>query len=169
MLKTNKTLQSRTVLKSKATTVLKSHKKLVAKTTIKKRKSKRKDVKAANLVRSIWTLRRACENCPKTAEQGWQMQGAHILGVGAYPRVGSDIRNGFCLCANCHRIFEDDSHLFVEFVTTSWAEKYIGTLRRLASERKPVDWDDRLDFLKEIKRAMEAGEMTIEQAREYEV
>lgn len=128
------------------------------------------DKKAANLAREIWRLRGSCENCGKTKDQG-QLQGAHIIGVGTARRISSDLRNGFCLCSFCHRYFTDHPHDFTEFIDGSWAEKYISTLRKLAI-RKPtdfkVDWKDRVEFLKEVKRAILAGELTIEGAREFE-
>lgn len=124
---------------------------------------------AADLAREIWRMKGKCENCQKTKADGWQLHGAHILGVGAHIRVCSDLRNGFSLCASCHRYFEDNPFDFVEFVNGSWAEKYMTTLRRLARPGGPkISWDDRIDFLKEIRRAIKAGELTIEEAREYE-
>lgn len=131
--------------------------------------AKSKPKKAADLAREIWRLRGACENCPKTKAQGWQMHGAHILGVGAHIRVGADLRNGFCLCSSCHRRFEDNSFDFTDFIQDSWAEPYIERLRQLARPGGPrIDWDDKIDQLKTIKKAIIAGEMTIEVAREYE-
>jgi len=72
------------------------------------------------------------------------------------------------LCAMCHRYFTDSPREFSKFIETSWAEQYMPALYRLARESDKVDWEDRMDFLKEIKRAMLAGEMTIEEARGYE-
>ena len=130
--------------------------------------AKSKPKQAADLARSIWRLRGSCENCGR--KPPYQLHGAHILGVGAHIRVCADLRNGFCLCSSCHRRFEDNSFDFVEFVNGSWAAKYMKTLRRLARPGGPkIDWDDKLDQLKAIKKAMLAGEMTIEEAREYEI
>lgn len=103
---------------------------------------------------------------------GRQLQGAHIIGVGTAIRICSDLRNGFSLCSTHHRWFHDHPHDFTEFVEGSWAEAYMPTLRRLAVRKSTdakIDWDDRIDFLKEILRAIEAGEMTLEAARGYEV
>jgi HNH endonuclease len=148
--------------------------KLTAKTSLKKHKSKqlrpwrskRKDKVAADLARAIWRLHGKCENC--YAKPPKQLQGAHLIGTGASISLCSDLRNGFCLCASCHRYFTSDPVAFNEFIMGSWAEKYIKTLRRLQKESRKQDWDDRIDFLKEIKRAIEAGEMTIAESREYE-
>lgn len=131
-----------------------------------------KPKKAADLARSIWRLRGSCENIAncKSKTSSPQLQGAHILGVGAHIRVCADLRNGFCLCASCHRYFEDNSFEFVEFVNGSWAQPYMETLRRLARPGgTKIDWDDKIDQLKAIKKAILDGEMTIEQARDYEV
>lgn len=128
------------------------------------------DKKAANLAREIWRLRGKCENCGRSAPQ-YQMHGAHIIGVGTARRIASDLRNGFCLCSICHRYFGDHPVEFTEFIMKSWAGKYYKTLKRLSQPHSgpKIDWLDRMDFLKEIKRAMLAGEMTIEQARSYEL
>jgi hypothetical protein len=128
----------------------------------------KKPKKAANLAREIWRLHGICENC---GARDRQLQGAHILGVGSHPRIQADIRNGFCLCSVCHRRFHDNSYDFNEFINSSWAEQYIKTLRSKAI-RQPtdpkVDWDLKIDQLKEIKRAIIAKELTIIQARELE-
>lgn len=143
-------------------------------TTGRKKTKIKKPKQAANLAREIWRLIDRCE------AQGWpmqdagcgnQLQGAHIIGVGTAIRICSDVRNGFSLCSTHHRWFHDHPHDFTEFIEGSWAEKYLPTLRRLAVRQlgdPKIDWDDRIDFLKEIRRAIKAGELTIEQAREYE-
>lgn len=130
----------------------------------------KKPKKAANLAREIWRLHGICENCGAKAKDR-QMQGAHILGVGSHPRIQADVRNGFCLCSVCHRRFHDNSYDFNEFIEGSWAERYIKTLRSKAIRKfsdPKIDWDLKIDQLKEIKRAIIAGELTIEQARELE-
>lgn len=131
-----------------------------------------KPKKAANLARAVWRLAGRCEAAGwADLKCGSQLQGAHIIGVGTAIRICSDIRNGFSLCSNHHRWFHDHPHDFTEFVEGSWAEKYIGVLRRKAIRQlsdPKIDWDDRIDFLKEIYRAITAKELTIEQARELE-
>lgn len=112
-------------------------------------------------------MRGVCENCNKTKEHV-QLQGAHIFGTGAFGRIGADLRNGMCLCAMCHRYYTDNPWEFAQFIAGSWAAQYIDSLQRLSQERGKVDWEDRMAFLKEVKRAMLAGEMTIEEARNYE-
>lgn len=125
---------------------------------------------AADLAREIWRIQGKCENpnCRSKVTEP-QLHGAHILGVGAHVRVCADLRNGMCLCATCHRYFEDNSFDFTEFVMTTWAAEYIDELRVLARPGGPkIDWQDRIDKLKDIRRAIKAGEMTIEEARAYE-
>lgn len=131
------------------------------------RRRKAKHIVAHDLVRSIWRLRGKCEDCGRTKEQGWQMQGAHVYGTGAHPRIGSDLRNGMCLCASCHRKWTNNPE-WKEFVLGSRVGKYYFTLLRLTQNHQKVDWLDRVDFLREIKRAIIVGEMTIEEACEYE-
>lgn len=133
--------------------------------------AKRKPTIAANLAREIWRLGRGyCEARGfHDIKCGNQLHGAHWLGVGAYIKIGSDLRNGFCLCSNHHRHYEDDAQHFEEFISGHPLKKYENTLRVAGRPGPPkINWDDRIDFLKEIRRAIKAGELTIEEAWEYE-
>jgi hypothetical protein len=164
-MKQKKPLRAKTGLAQK--TKLQSAKPLQAKNAPAKRRSKRIDIKAANLARAIWRTKGKCESCKAKAGDK-QMQGAHIIGTGASPRLASDLRNGFCLCASCHRRYTSDPLAFHEFTMTTWAKDYYKTLRRLQKRTERVNWPERIDFLKDIKRAIEAGEMDVEVARTYE-
>lgn len=128
-----------------------------------------KPKKAANLAREIWRLKGYCEKCGKTNNQV-QLQGAHLIGVGTAIRICADLRNGFSLCAYCHRYFEDHPHEFVEWTDKTWAREYIDTLRRLAvpGQGPKINWDDKIAFLKDVKKRIQAGKLTIEQARSLE-
>lgn len=114
-----------------------------------------------------------CENptCSNTKENGHQMHGAHILGVGAHPRISSDLRNGICLCSTCHRRSHDDYALMSRIVKSlKWYPKYEAALRENSRPGlSKVDWDERISFLKEIRRAIKDGDLTIEEARQYEL
>lgn len=159
-MKQNKPLQTKTALKAKT--------QLKAKGSLRRGKGKRVDVKAADLAREIWRLAAGrCEYCAKPKGEV-QLQGAHIIGVGTARNISSDLRNGFSLCAYHHRYFHDHPVEFSAWIKTTWADKYYKTLYSKHLEGGRVDWDDRIDFLREIKRAIVAGEMTIEEAREYE-
>lgn len=144
-------------------------KKTPTSTKPKKRNGKRIDVKAADLAREIWRLAAGrCEYCGKRKPEV-QLQGAHIIGVGTARNISSDLRNGFSLCSYDHRYFHDHPVEFTKWMKTTWAAKYYDRLYSKHLEGSRVDWEDRIDFLKEIKRAIIADEMTIEEAREYEV
>lgn len=123
-------------------------------------------MKAHDLVRSIWRLKGYCEDCGKKAGEV-QLQGAHTFGTGSYPRIGSDLRNGMCLCSACHRKWTNNPE-WKTFVLAHPTGKFYNHLLIMGLNGKKVDWADRLDFLKEIKRAIEAKEMTIEEAWTYE-
>ena len=137
------------------------------KTPLKKRQSKKKNIVAANLARAIWRTKGYCEDCGRTKADGWQMQGAHVFGTGAYPRLAGDIRNGMCLCAACHRKWTNNPEWYV-FVQQSRLEKYYKTLLGMSTNWQKVNWLDRIDFLRELLRAIEAGEMSVEEACDYE-
>lgn len=132
---------------------------------------KSKPAIAADLAREIWRLGRGfCEAHDLDGIKcGHQLQGAHWFGKGSHIKICSDLRNGFSLCSTHHRRYHDDSQAFVGFISGHPLSKYENTLRVLMRPGPPkVNWDDRIDFLKEIRRAIKAGEMTIEEAWEYE-
>ena len=125
-------------------------------------KKRGKHLIATDLARSIWRLEGRCEydNC------GGQLQGAHIYGVGAYPRLRDDLRNGLALAAHCHRRFTDNPFLFTDWIRTT---KYAQYLEPLMEKNKTFEkrfWPERITELRKIKKAIEAEEMTLDQARE---
>lgn len=127
-----------------------------------------KPKKAANLARAIWRTRGYCENCGPTKTAG-KLDGAHFLGVGAYIRICSDLRNGFCLCFPCHRKYHDDPGFALTVATKVGAVTYEKALRKAAQPSLvKIDWDERIAFLKGILKQIEAGELTIEGARALE-
>ena len=44
----------------------------------------------------------ACQHCPRTKAQGYQMHGNHIKPEGVYPGLSADEDNIITLCARCH-------------------------------------------------------------------
>lgn len=125
-----------------------------------------KPKKAANLARAIWRTRGYCENCGKT---NGKLDGAHYFGVGSYIRICSDIRNGFCLCFTCHRKSHDDATFALQIAKKTGAAKHEEALRALAAPSlQKIDWDERIEFLKDVLKQIEAGELTIEEAKKYE-
>lgn len=159
MLKRNSQLKTTTPLRAKTN--------LQAKTTVKKRKSKRRDVKAANLARYIWRQIGYCEYCLKRWDEV-QLQGAHIIGTGASPRLCSDLRNGISLCSYDHRRFTSDPLAFYEWLLDYLPDGRLALLRQLQKSEERIDWDARLEFLNDIKKALDAKEITLEEAIGYE-
>ena len=51
----------------------------------------------------------ACVKCGRSKAQGYQMQCAHIKPKGKYQRLRYELLNAICLCANCHRVWHDES------------------------------------------------------------
>lgn len=141
---------------------------------------KRIDKVATDLARKIWRLEGHCEgnDVPDSVWQcvsvrvgntSPQLQGAHIYGVGAYPRLKSDLRNGMSLCSNCHRHFTSSPLEFADFVRRTKYKKYLQPLRDVNNGPKiKMDWDDRLAFLKDVYKQVQSGEMTLDEAREYD-
>lgn len=131
--------------------------------------AKRKDKVATDLARSIWRLEGVCENsvCPNTKFSP-QLQGAHIYGVGAYPRLRDDLRNGLSLCATCHRDFTDNPIKFTDWIRTTKYAQYIEPLLEKNRTFTKRFWDERIVELKDIKKQIEAGELTLDEARGYD-
>jgi hypothetical protein len=129
----------------------------------------RKDTKAANLARAIWRLIGHCENTSCPYGRGTpQLQGAHIFGVGAYPRLKDDLRNGLCLCSLCHRTFTDNPLGFTDWIRTTKYAQYEHALLEKNRTYEKRFWDERIIELKDIKKAIESGELTLDEARQYE-
>lgn len=127
--------------------------------------SKGKHLRATDLARAIWRSIGYCEHCGKNA-QNYQMQGSHIFGVGAYPRLRDDLRNGLSLCSMCHRDFTDNPIKFADWIRTT---KYAQYIEPLMEKNKSFDkrfWDERLVELKDIKHQIETGDLTLDEARE---
>lgn len=131
--------------------------------------AKGKNLKATDLARSIWRLEGRCENpnC-KNVKGSPQLQGAHIYGVGAYPRLRDDLRNGLSLCSMCHRDFTDNPIAFADWIRTTKYKKYLASLLEKNKTFEKRFWDERLDELKDIKKQIEAGELTLDEARSYD-
>lgn len=125
---------------------------------------KRKDLVATDLARAIWRTVGYCEFCGVDKDRA-QMQGAHIYGVGAYPRLRDDLRNGMSLCSVDHRKFTDNPIAFTDWVRTT---KYAVYLEPLMGKNKTFEkrfWDDRVAELKDIKKGIEQGSFTLDEAR----
>ena len=134
-------------------------------------KKKRADLKATDMARKIWRTVGVCEagkKCLSKREKP-QLQGAHIFGVGAYPRLKADLRNGMSLCATCHRHYTSAPLDFADFVKTTKYKKYLKPLRDKNNGPKvKIFWDEKLVELKDIYDRIMEGELTLDDAREYE-
>ena len=109
-----------------------------------------------------------CERCGDADYE--RLQCAHIIGR-KYNATRTDLRNAFCLCATCHAFFTDHPVEFGKFVARTWANTYYDHLKELARPgTKGTDafWDDRIVFLESVYEQIQAGEMTVQDAREYE-
>lgn len=67
-----------------------------------------------------------CVTCGRSAEQGWQMHGSHILPESRYLRLSVEPENIMCQCAKCHMIWHESPK------EQNWfEEKYPERLKRL--------------------------------------
>lgn len=128
---------------------------------------KRKDLIATDLARAIWRTIGFCEYCNKTGDQV-QLQGAHIFGVGAYPRLRDDLRNGMSLCSVDHRRFTDNPIAFTDWVRTTKYAKYIEPLNEKNRSFEKRFWEERVAELKAIKKDVEDGKYDLDELREDE-
>lgn len=132
---------------------------------------KKLDAKCTDMARKIWRTVGVCEagkQCRAKKEKP-QLQGAHIYGVGAYPRLKADLRNGLSLCATCHRYYTSAPLDFVEFIKKTKYKKYLQPLKDKQNGPKvKIFWDEKLEELKDIYDRIMEGELTVDEAREYE-
>lgn len=130
-----------------------------------KRRKKGRDLKACDIAREIWRTSGVCEydDC------GGQLQGAHIYGVGAYPRLKDDLRNGLSLAAHCHRRFTDNPIAFTDWIRTTKYAKYLDALLEKNQTFEKRFWDERLIELRDIKKQILSGELDLDEARDREV
>lgn len=128
---------------------------------------KRKDLVATDLARAIWRTIGHCEYCGVTKDQA-QLQGAHIFGVGAYPRLRDDLRNGMSLCSVDHRRFTDNPIAFTDWVRTTKYAKYIEPLNEKNRSFEKRFWEERVAELKAIKKDVEDGKYDLDELREDE-
>jgi len=134
-------------------------------------KGKADYLKATDLTRKIWRTAGKCEagKYCKSKVSSPQLQGAHIFGVGAYPRLRDDLRNGLSLCATCHRVWTSAPLDFTEFIQKTKYKKYIQPLRdKSNAPKQKIFWNERLQELKDIHDRILEGELTLDEAREYE-
>ena len=96
-----------------------------------------------------------------------QLQTAHIV-TRKRSATRTDLRNAYALCFAHHRWFTDYPREFSHFISDTWAANHYDSIYARSIEPTKVNWEDRVEFLKDIKRALEAGELTIAEAREYE-
>jgi len=133
---------------------------------------KRIDSKATDVARKIWRQVGYCEagkQC-KSKVSSPQLHGAHIFGVGAYPRLKVDLRNGMSLCATDHRYYTSAPLDFADFVKTTKYKKYLQPLRDKNNGPKvKVFWGEKIVELRDVLKQIEAGELTVDEARQYEL
>jgi len=92
-----------------------------------------------------------CIRCPRSARQGYQMHGSHILAEGpGYLNISADVDNIKTLCAQCHIWW----HSYPTESGKWFEEKYpdrIFLLRKKAIllKNEKIQWEKRLQKLRE--------------------
>lgn len=104
-----------------------------------------------------------CEKCGTT--EG--LTTSHIVGR-RYSATRTDLRNSQALCFSCHRYFTDWPREFSRWITQSIGSELYEELKAKAETLTKVDWNDRATFLKDIYKQIQAGELTLDEARKYE-
>lgn len=96
-----------------------------------------------------------------------QLQTMHIV-TRKRSATRTDLRNAMCGCFAHHRYFTDYPRQFSHFISDTWAANYYDAVYEKSITPTKVDWEERVEFLKDIKERLEEGEMDIAQARSYE-
>lgn len=96
-----------------------------------------------------------------------QLQCMHIISR-RFSATRTDLRNAFSGCAAHHRFYTDHPREFSRFITETWAQEYYEHVFRKAQGLGKVDWDVELERLKELKKLITSGELTLDRARERE-
>lgn len=96
-----------------------------------------------------------------------QLQTAHIV-TRKRSATRTDTRNAFCLCFTHHRYFTDYPREFSHFISDTWAQSHYDQIYWKSNIPTKVDWQERVAFLSEVQRAINAGELTLEAARSLE-
>lgn len=124
--------------------------------------------KADKLFSEIIRLNRECE------AEGWdsipcskQIQTMHIV-TRKRSATRTDLRNAMAGCFAHHRYFTDYPRQFSRFISTTWAQGYYDQIYTKSITPTKVDWEERVDFLTDIKQRLVEGEITIAKARQYE-
>lgn len=109
----------------------------------------------------------ACERCGK--ENGVQLQCAHINSR-RFNSTRTLLINAYCLCAGCHRYYTDHPREFSRFITTTWHQELYDDVFSMARATTAIktNWQDRVDFLKEMQHEIEIGNFTVDDARREE-
>lgn len=96
-----------------------------------------------------------------------QLQTMHII-TRKRSATRTDLRNALCGCFAHHRYFTDYPRQFSRFITQSPAQPYYDAIYQKSIVPTKVDWDERVEFLEDIKEAIDEGELDLATARLYE-
>lgn len=128
-----------------------------------KQLKKKCDVLYSKIIRSVGY----CENESCGKSYGVQLQCAHTISR-RYSATRTDLRNSSCLCAGCHMYYTQWPREFSHYITDKIGSELYDELKAKAETPTKVDWQDRHDFLKDVWKRIEEGELTLSEAREYE-
>ena len=132
----------------------------------KKKKIKKPFKKCVTLAKLIAKERDGyiCQKCGKSKKQGYQIQGSHILGVGAHPRLAAEILNIKAMCSQCHRWWHSAPTESGEWFKTKFPDWYkeLEILRQKEeSSLKKKDWHKMLEELKITKKYLGISQKSI--------
>lgn len=97
-----------------------------------------------------------------------QLQTMHII-TRKRSATRTDLRNAMCGCFAHHRYFTDYPRQFSRFITDTWAAEHYDLMYQRSIVPTKIDWAERVEFLSAIKKQLDNGELTLDDARKLEV
>ena len=124
--------------------------------------------KATKLHAEVTRMYGACEACGKDSSQV-QLQCAHINSR-RFSSTRTLLINAYSLCAGCHRFYTDHPREFSRFITRTWHQPMYDLVYQMSRATTAIktDFTERLEFLKQIKKDIESGDITVDDARKRE-
>jgi hypothetical protein len=123
--------------------------------------------KATKLHAEIIRSKGYCEHCGKSAAEA-QIQCAHIVSR-RYGATRTLLCNAYALCASCHFYFGQWPREFSRYISDTFAGSIYDQLKQYAEAGVKTDYTERATELQRVKKGIESGALTLDEAREAEI